>query len=217
MSLSQIHIKVLLIKLLVLLTCMFTNADSLLLAAILIVAAYGAVKTAYLPWLRFAPFRTGYEPNTLPKFDLGKVTFIIIYFVGSIVAQPASPATALYKVNPTKNIPMLVETNYHEWSWRISSAFIAIGMASSCLFLSQTSTEPKDEELESSDITTAREEISEAEVKLDSAGSACAELVVERLQSRGNSLQATKLCFPPCWCLRTHGHCDLCCEPQIIG
>ena len=94
MSLSQIHIKVLLIKLLVLLTCMFTNADSLLLAAILIVAAYGAVKTAYLPWLRFATFRTGYEPNTLPKFDLGKVTFIIIYFVGSIVAQPASPATA---------------------------------------------------------------------------------------------------------------------------
>ena len=58
MSLSQIHIKVLLIKLLVLLTCMFTIADSLLLATILIVAAYGVVKTACLSWFRFAPIRT---------------------------------------------------------------------------------------------------------------------------------------------------------------
>jgi hypothetical protein len=40
------------------------------------------------------------------------------------------------------------------------------------LFLSQSSTEPKDEELESSDITDAKEAILEAEEELDEASSA---------------------------------------------
>ena len=143
------------------------SVNSLLLVTTLVVAAYWDVGTFVCTMLCLSSFQTGYEP----KFLLGKVALTLSCLVTSVFASPPA-ATALYKVNPTKNIPMLIESNYHEWSWRISSAFIAIGMASSCLFLSQSSTEPKDAELESADITIAREAISEAEERLDGANSA---------------------------------------------
>ena len=142
--------------------------DLLLLATVAIVAASICGKT-FTSGL-FSTL-TGYEPNLLSlKIMPGIVITILMFAVCSVGANPS--AAALFKVNPTKNIPMLMDTNYHEWSWRISSAFIAIGMATSCLFLSQTSTEPRDEELESPEITQAKQDILEAEEELDEADSA---------------------------------------------
>ena len=161
-------------------------SNLLQLATTLVVAAYDWVKTFLLSLLCFLTLQTGYGPNC----RLGKVIFVVTCLVECVVANPAQPATALYKVNPTKNIPMLMESNYHEWSWRISSAFIALGMASSCLFLSQSSTEPKDAELESPDITAAREDIAEAEEKLDVASSAAQrKAAAEELQKAREALR----------------------------
>ena len=88
-----------------------------------------------------------------------------MFMVSGALADPTSPA--VFRINPTKSIPILTDTNWAEWSWRISSAFIAIGMASSCLFMSQESIEPKDEELVSVDINAARAAIAQAESDLD--------------------------------------------------
>ena len=165
---------------------MIILSNLLQLTTTLVVAAYDWVKTFLLSMLCLLFHQTGYEP----KCRLGKVIFIVTCLVECVVADPSQPATALYKVNPTKNMPMLMESNYHEWSWRISSAFIAIGMATSCLFLSQTSTEPKDAELESSDITIARDAISEAEEQLDAANSAAQrKAAAEALQKAREALK----------------------------
>ena len=139
-----------------------------LLAIALAIAASVLKKKRFKSPSNNPSFLTGYEPNSLIIMFV-KVNLIFLFFdvVGAVPSL-----TAQYKVNPTKNIPMLTESNWHEWSWRISSAFIAIGMASSCLFLSQSSTEPKDEELESVEITAAREAVGEALEEVDAADSA---------------------------------------------
>ena len=95
-----------------------------------------------------------------------------MFMVSGALADPTSPA--VFRINPTKSIPILTDTNWAEWSWRISSAFIAIGMASSCLFMSQESIEPKDEELVSVDIDAARAAIAQAEADLDVCNNAAA-------------------------------------------
>ena len=163
--------------------------DSLLLATVSIVAAAMCCKTFTLMFLGLLSKQTGYGPEFLRiQYMPGIVMLILMFAVWTVGANPTT--AALFKVNPTKNIPMLNDSNYHEWSWRISSAFIAIGMASSCLFLSQSSTEPKDEELESSDITDAKEAIREAEEVLDEADSAAKrKTAAERLQKAREALK----------------------------
>ena len=94
-----------------------------------------------------------------------------MFMVSGALADPTSPA--VFRINPTKSIPILTDTNWAEWSWRISSAFIAIGMASSCLFMSQESIEPKDEELVSVDINAARAAIAQSESELDACVHHC--------------------------------------------
>ena len=163
--------------------------DSLLLATVSIVAASICCKTFTSMFFGLLSKQTGYGPEFLRiRYMPGIVMLILMFAVWTVGANPTT--AALFKVNPTKNIPMLNDSNYHEWSWRISSAFIAIGMASSCLFLSQSSTEPKDEELESSDITDAKEAIREAEEVLDEADSAAKrKTAAERLQKAREALK----------------------------
>ena len=165
------------------------STDLLLLATISIVAATMCYKTFTSMFSGSLSTQTGYEPNPQRiRYMPGIVMLILMFAACDVNANPS--AAALFKVNPTKNIPMLNETNYHEWSWRISSAFIAIGMASSCLFLSQSSTEPKDEELESAEITDAKASILDAEEELDEANSANKrKTAAENLQSAREALK----------------------------
>ena len=49
--------------------------------------------------------------------------------------------------DPTKRVPVLTDLNYHEWSWRICSVFITMGVGAQILFMRQQSEDVVDSEV----------------------------------------------------------------------
>lgn len=63
---------------------------------------------------------------------------LLVSCLPSLVSA-ADDASSFLKLDPTKRIPMLTETNYHDWSWRISTVFISLGVGSGLLTMYQQS------------------------------------------------------------------------------
>lgn len=77
-------------------------------------------------------FLIGYEPNGLTA---GLCTLLLV-----LIFAPCSGDAMdekMYRFDPAKRIPLLNESNWSEWSWRIAAAFAAMGIATNVLWTAQ--------------------------------------------------------------------------------
>jgi hypothetical protein len=86
----------------------------------------------------------GYEP-----FRLMPLLLLVLFAFEFVLADPAVPAAStaasLFRFDPTKRIPVLTETNWPEWSWKIMQTFVAMGVAAGFLTMVHTSADLRTE------------------------------------------------------------------------
>ena len=63
--------------------------------------------------------------------------FLLMFLLPAYVFGAEDDLRRSLKFDPTKRIPMLVEGNYSDWSWRISTVFVSLGVGAGLLSMYQ--------------------------------------------------------------------------------